>query len=98
MSLVKMNTSPNLKKQRLVVVAVVFEDRLKKDIDVGLTVFRMSMTVLPLVRNGAKNAKVVEKLDDARRNSQIRTRHLFHRMILELPRKSAENKENRLDF
>merc|ERR1719220_1357500 len=33
MSLVKMNTSPNLKKPRRVVVAVVFEDRLKKDID-----------------------------------------------------------------
>ena len=50
MSLVKMNTSPNLKKPRRVVVAVVFEDRLKKDIDVVLTVFRMTMTVHLLVR------------------------------------------------
>ena len=50
MSLVKMSTSPNLKKARRVVVAVVFADRLKKDIDVVLTVFRMTMTVHLLVR------------------------------------------------
>merc|ERR1719225_205295 len=90
MSLVKMSTSPNLKKARRVVVAVVFEDRLKKDIDVVLTVFRMTMTVHLLVKNGAKNAKVVEKLDDVRRNSQILTRHLFLRMIPELPKKTQK--------
>merc|ERR1719210_3303753 len=50
MSLVKMILSPNLKKARR--VAVVFADRLKKDIDVVLTVFRMTMTVHLLVRNG----------------------------------------------
>merc|ERR550532_3921104 len=65
MNPVKRNTRPSLKNLlRRVAVDVVSEDRLKKDIDVVLTVFRMTRAVHHLVRNGVKNAKVVEKLGD----------------------------------